>query len=135
MSTARSATRWARRWAWAACRPTEPPRPLRETSRHFGSFVPTSISWRVTAPSSFPGATSPLPDEGKSTVAAWLAYANAVAGRQTILVECDFRRPVLSERFDLDPSPGLADYLAGNAQLDEVLRTVAVNVPWRSRCL
>jgi capsular exopolysaccharide synthesis family protein len=73
--------------------------------------------------------TSPLPDEGKSTVAAWLAYANAVAGRQTILVECDFRRPVLSERFDLDPSPGLADYLAGNAQLDDVRRTVAVNGP------
>jgi Mrp family chromosome partitioning ATPase len=79
--------------------------------------------------------TSPLPDEGKSTVAASLAYANAVAGRQTIVVECDFRRPVLSERFDLDPSPGLADYPAGNAKLDEVLRTVAVNVPCRSRCL
>jgi capsular exopolysaccharide synthesis family protein len=70
--------------------------------------------------------TSPLPEEGKSTVASWYAYASALVGKRTILVECDFRRPVSASRFDFDPEPGLSDYLAGEADPQEVLRTIDV---------
>jgi capsular exopolysaccharide synthesis family protein len=70
--------------------------------------------------------TSPLPDEGKSTVASWYAYSSALVGRRTILVECDFRRPVSASRLHFDPKPGLSDFLAGEAEPKEVLRTVDV---------
>lgn len=73
--------------------------------------------------------TSPLPEEGKSTVAAWYAYVNAVAGRRVVLIECDFRRPVLADRFGFEPAPGLGDYIAGDAKPSEVLRSLAVEGP------
>jgi capsular exopolysaccharide synthesis family protein len=70
--------------------------------------------------------TSPLPDEGRSTVAAWYAYVNALAGKATVLVECDLHRPVVAERFGLDPSPGLAEHLAGDSGARELTRSVVV---------
>jgi capsular exopolysaccharide synthesis family protein len=73
--------------------------------------------------------TSALPDEGKSTVAAWYAYVNALAGRRTILIECDLRRPVLAGRFALSPSPGLSEYLDGQIKPTEVLRSIPVEGP------
>jgi capsular exopolysaccharide synthesis family protein len=71
--------------------------------------------------------TSPLPEEGKSTVAAWYAYASALVGKRTVLVECDFRRPVTASRLGFAPEPGLSDYLAGEADPKKVLRTIEVH--------
>jgi capsular exopolysaccharide synthesis family protein len=70
--------------------------------------------------------TSALPEEGKSTVAAWYAYVNATAGKRTLLVECDFRRPVLASRFGVDGTPGLSEYLGDGLKPKDVLRTVDV---------
>lgn len=64
--------------------------------------------------------TSPLPQEGKSTVAASLALALAQSGQRTLLLDCDFRRPSLAAMLALVPSPGLVDLLADTASRADV---------------
>jgi capsular polysaccharide biosynthesis protein/Mrp family chromosome partitioning ATPase len=71
--------------------------------------------------------TSGLAEEGKSTVAIALAGAAAMSGKRTLLVECDLRRPCFADRLDLDPQPGLTDYLVGRASPADILQVVELS--------
>ena len=57
--------------------------------------------------------TSTLQGEGKSFVAANLAVTFAQAGRNTIVVDTDMRRPRQHKLLNVDMYPGLSNYLSG----------------------
>jgi receptor protein-tyrosine kinase len=70
--------------------------------------------------------TSASPAEGKSLTAANLALAEAhLAGNTTLLADFDFRRPLMHTMFGIDRSPGITDYLLGQAPLHKVIKRIA----------
>ena len=64
--------------------------------------------------------TSPLPGEGKTTLANNLAIALTMQGK-TCLVDADLRMPSVGLSFKLFPRFGLEHYLQGSANLDQVM--------------
>ncbi len=62
--------------------------------------------------------TSTIPQEGKTTVAANLAFTLARSTQQKILLlEGDVRRPALSQMFGLQGNPGICEWLRGDHKL------------------
>jgi len=65
--------------------------------------------------------TSSLPGEGKSSTAIALARLVARSGRRVVVIDSDLRNPRVHLEFGVPIKPGLADYLANRAPLEEVL--------------
>lgn len=59
---------------------------------------------------------SSLPDEGKTTLALALARTCKAAGRRTLLIDADMRRPGIHTMLGLRPALGLRDHLEGGAE-------------------
>ena len=66
--------------------------------------------------------TSALKGEGKSTTASNLAYVLAQdLGKQTLLVDCDFKRPMIDAYMGVPSKPGLVEAIYGDATLETCL--------------
>jgi len=62
--------------------------------------------------------TSAVAGEGKTSLASQLASSLARAGRKTLLVDCDLRKPALHGLFDLPQAPGCCEIL--RAEIDVI---------------
>jgi len=69
--------------------------------------------------------TSASPAEGKSFTAMNLALAESHLADNTVLIaDFDLRRPTLHNLLQLDRSPGISDYLLGEAPLEKAIKRV-----------
>jgi polysaccharide biosynthesis transport protein len=71
--------------------------------------------------------TSATPGEGKTTLAAHLAIANADRGKKTLLIDGDLRHPSLHSKFGLSPQTGLSNVLTGELTWEEVVVPIEDN--------
>jgi succinoglycan biosynthesis transport protein ExoP len=66
--------------------------------------------------------TSAVAAEGKTTLASNLAMSLARAGRRTVLVDGDLRRPAAHQLFEQTLQPGLSEVLLGEVELADAVR-------------
>lgn len=65
--------------------------------------------------------SSTLPNEGKSSVSLYLAYANASMGRRTLLVDTDLRHPSLQRMCNVSSGMGISNYATGECELKDII--------------
>jgi capsular exopolysaccharide synthesis family protein len=66
--------------------------------------------------------TSPVPSDGKSTIACNLATTLAAGGKPVVLVDGDLRRSTIAKTMGLPGGAGLSDVLSGRAEIADVLQ-------------
>ena len=96
-----------------------PSNPLAEALRHAQASIMLSVSG---GPPRVLVVTSPNPSEGKSMISSNLAIAFALNGKNTVIIDCDLRKPRDHKVFNLPASPGITNYLSGTATLDDILQ-------------
>ncbi len=65
--------------------------------------------------------------EGKTSLASHLSASLARAGRKTLLIDGDIRKPSLHKLFEAAHAPGISEYLRGEADLGSILQQTSVN--------
>jgi capsular exopolysaccharide synthesis family protein len=75
--------------------------------------------------------TSTVPQEGKTMVAANLAYTLAGSGgKSVLLIDGDFRRPALTKWLALDAVPGLCEWAQGTSTITTSIHRLGKCGPW-----
>ena len=70
--------------------------------------------------------TSATQGEGKTFVASNLAAAIAQAGKNTLLVDTDLRKPRVNKVFSVEKNPGLCNHLIGEIELESIIKSTQV---------
>jgi capsular exopolysaccharide synthesis family protein len=70
--------------------------------------------------------TSSIPQEGKTFMSSNLATIFSQASERVVLVDIDMRRPRMHKSYNLELKNGLSDFLAGKADLEEVIKTTFI---------
>jgi capsular exopolysaccharide synthesis family protein len=71
--------------------------------------------------------TSAVAGEGKTTLACHLATSLARAGRKTLLVDGDLRRPAVHQLFELPLQPGLSEVLLAEVEVADGVQQTTLN--------
>lgn len=95
-------------------------KPLSQFSESVRSIRVSAQMSNVDEPPQLLLVTSATPSEGKTTIAQCLAYSAAAGGQKVLVIDCDLRRPSLTERFGLTNVAGLTDLMTGQASGDVV---------------
>jgi len=66
--------------------------------------------------------SSSLPSEGKTSLVLSLARFLAESNQRVLVVDCDLRRPAAHRAFEAECSPGLSEYLLGEADPESIIR-------------
>lgn len=68
--------------------------------------------------------TSSFSGEGKSFVSTNVGAVMALAGKKTVILEMDIRKPKVLSGLGIPKGPGITNYLIGKASLEELIRKV-----------
>ncbi|RDE09153.1 GumC family protein [Pelagibacterium lacus] len=101
---------------------TVPLSPYSEAVRRMKAGIDRHLSQRMAGSTADGRGTvivfsSSVPLEGKTTLALSLARSYALAGRKTLMIDCDLRAPSVHRHLGSDPRYGLLDYLTGLRRL------------------
>jgi capsular exopolysaccharide synthesis family protein len=101
---------------------------LEVMSQAVEAFRTIRLALRYDFPDDLPivlGVSSPAKGDGKSLVASNLGLAFASSGSRTLLIDGDVRCGALHSTFEIPVTPGLVDYLHGDASVDSIVRSTA----------
>ena len=71
--------------------------------------------------------TSAVGGEGKTSLASNLAMSLARAGRKTLFIDCDLRRPAAHQLFEHPLQPGFSEVMLHEVELPDAVRTTSVD--------
>ena len=70
--------------------------------------------------------SGPAPEVGKSFISTNLATILAQSDKRVLLIDADLRRSYTHKYFNYDPKPGLTEYLNGQQELGNIVRSTEV---------